>query len=145
MNTMKFFGKQKDEKMVLFVCVENAGRSQMAEGFFRKHAPKGWAPISAGSRPAPEINPLAIQAMKEVGIDISKQRPKELSEELIRASWLKVSMGCTDRTECPAVFTGKFEDWGIEDPKGKSIEKVREIRDQIEEKVKQLATGLEPN
>lgn len=145
MRSMKFFGGHEDEKRVLFVCVENAGRSQMAEGFFRKYAPKGWSPLSAGSRPSPEVNPVAVQAMNEVGIDISKQKPKELSEELIRASFLKVSMGCMDKTECPAVFLGNFQDWGIDDPKGKPIEKVREIRDKIEEKVKELATALESN
>ncbi len=142
---MKFFGRHEGEKRILFVCVENAGRSQMAEGFFRKYAPKGWVPSSAGSRPTPEINPIAVQAMKEVGIDISKQRPKELSEELIRASFLKVSMGCIDKAECPAVFVGKFEDWNIEDPKGKPIDKVRQIRDNIEEKVKELVTSLKSN
>lgn len=141
---MGLFGK-KPEKKILFVCVENAGRSQIAEGFFRKYAPKGWAPLSAGSKPTPEINPLAVQAMNEVGIDISKQRPKELSEELIRSSFLKVSMGCIDQTECPSVFLGNFQDWGIEDPKGKPIEKVREIRDKIEAKVKELVRNLESN
>lgn len=141
---MGLFGK-KPEKKILFVCVENAGRSQIAEGFFRKYAPKGWAPLSAGSRPTPEINPLAVQAMNEVGIDISKQRPKELSEEFIRSSFLKVSMGCIDQAECPAVFLGNFQDWGIEDPKGKPIEKVREIRDKIEAKVKELVKNLESN
>ena len=140
---MKFFGKHKEEKKILFVCVENAGRSQMAEGFFRKYASDGWIPISAGSRPTPEINPVAVEAMKEVGIDISKQKPKELSEELIRSSSLKVSMGCMDQTECPAVFLGNYQDWGIEDPKGKPIEKVREIRNEIEKKVKELVTSLE--
>ena len=142
---MKFFGKHKEEKKILFVCIENAGRSQIAEGFFRKYAPKGWVPISAGSRPTPEINPVAVEAMKEVGIDISKQRPKELSEELIRSSFMKVSMGCMDQTECPAVFLGNFQDWGIEDPKGKPIEKVREIRNKIETKVKELVTNIESN
>lgn len=141
---MGLFGK-KPEKKILFVCVENAGRSQIAEGFFRKYAPKGWAPLSAGSRPTPEINPLAVQAMNEVGIDISKQRPKELSEELIRSSFLKVSMGCIDQAECPAVFLGNFQDWRIEDPKNKPIEKVREIRDKIETKVKELVKNLESN
>lgn len=141
---MGLFGK-KPEKKILFACVENAGRSQIAEGFFRKYAPKGWAPLSAGSRPTPEINPVAVQAMNEVGIDISKQRPKELSEELIRSSFLKVSMGCIDQAECPAVFLGNFQDWGIEDPKNKPIEKVREIRDKIEAKVKELVKNLESN
>ena len=142
---MKFFGKHNAEKKILFVCVENAGRSQMAEGFFRKYAPDGWIPTSAGSRPTLEINPIAVEAMKEIGIDISKQKPKELSEELIRSSFLKVSMGCIDQTECPAVFLGNHQDWGIEDPKGKPIEQVREIRDKIEIKVKELVTTLESN
>jgi arsenate reductase (thioredoxin) len=140
---MRFFEKPKDEKRVLFVCVENAGRSQMAEGFFKKYAPKGWIPISAGTRPTPEVSPLAVQTMREAGIDISKQKPKELSEEVIRAAFLKVSMGCIDKAECPAVFLGNYQDWGIEDPKGKPIEKVREIRDEIENRVKTLCKSLE--
>ena len=139
---MKLFGRPKDGKKVLFVCVENAGRSQMAEGFFRKYAPNGWASLSAGSRPTPEINPLAVEVMREVGIDISMQRPKELSDELVRASFLKISMGCIDQKECPAVFLGNFQDWGIEDPKGKPIEKVRQIRDAIESRVKELVKSL---
>jgi protein-tyrosine-phosphatase len=140
---MKLFEKSKQEKKILFVCVENAGRSQMAEGFFRKYAPRKWSPISAGTRPTPEINPLAVEAMKEVGIDISKQYPKELFEELIRSSTLNVNMGCMDKTECPTVFLGKYLDWNIENPKGKPIEKVREIRDNIEEKIKELCKTLE--
>ena len=138
---MKFF--TKPEKKILFVCVENAGRSQMAEGFFKKYAPKGYVPQSAGTRPTPEINPIAVEAMKEVGIDISRQHPKELSEEIIRSSVLNVNMGCMDKTECPAVFLGKYIDWNIEDPKGKSIEQVREIRNNIEEKIKELCKTLE--
>jgi protein-tyrosine-phosphatase len=139
---MRMFGKSKPEKKVLFVCVENAGRSQMAEGFFRKYAPKGWAPVSAGTRPTPEINPFAAEVMKEIGVDISKQYPKELSEEIIRNSTLNVNMGCMDKTGCPAVFLGKYLDWYIEDPKGKPIEKVREIRNNIE-KIKELCKSLE--
>ena len=134
-----------DSKKILFVCVENAARSQIAEGFFRKYATKEYTPISAGIRPTPEINPLVIQVMKEVGIDISKQTPKELSEEIIRNAYLKINMGCMDKQECPAVFLGNYEDWGIEDPKGKPIEKVREIRNSIESRVKELVTNLEYN
>ncbi|HEX5457641.1 MAG TPA: hypothetical protein VFX64_04565 [Candidatus Nitrosotalea sp.] len=78
----------------------------MAEGFYRKYAPKGWISVSAGSRPTLEINPIAVESMKEVGIDVSKQKPKELSDELIRSSFLKVSMGCIDKTKCDAVFLG---------------------------------------
>jgi arsenate reductase (thioredoxin) len=140
---MKLFGKSKPEKKVLFVCVENAGRSQMAEGFFRKYSPKGYVPISAGTRPTPEVNPITVQVMKEVGIDIGKQHPKELSEEIIRSSTLNVNMGCMEKAQCPAVFLGKYVDWNIEDPKGKPIEKVRQIRDNIEEKIKELCKTLE--
>ena len=73
---MNFLGRSKDKKKILFVCVENAGRSQMAEGFFRKYAPNGYEATSAGTKPTPEINPIAVEVMKEIGIDISKQKPK---------------------------------------------------------------------
>ncbi|MDE1863529.1 MAG: arsenate reductase ArsC [Thaumarchaeota archaeon] len=130
------------ERIVLFVCVENAARSQMAEGFFRKYAPKEWQPISAGTRPG-MLDQNAVRAMNEVGVDISGQKPKELSGEMIRSSALRVGMGCIESAQCPAVFLGDFQDWGIEDPKGKPIEKVREIRDKIEERVRELVRGLE--
>ncbi len=136
---------KSNKRKILFVCVENAGRSQMAEGFFRKYATKEWISVSAGSRPTSEINPIAVQAMKELGIDISKQKPKKLSEELIYDSFLNVSMGCMDQKECPVLFLGDFQDWGIEDPKDKPIEKVREIRDKIEGKVRELVKNLESN
>jgi protein-tyrosine-phosphatase len=86
-----------DTKKVLFVCVENAGRSQMAEGFFRKLAPPEFLPTSAGTKPVNEINPLAIKVMKEIGIDISKQKPKLLSDETITKSAKVVNMGCMDK------------------------------------------------
>ena len=130
-------------KRILFVCVENAGRSQMAEGFFQKYAPKGYEAISAGTKPTPKVNPIAVEAMKEIGIDLSKQRPKVLTSEIIRDSILNVNMGCMNKTECPAVFMKNSVDWNIEDPKGKPIEKVREIRDIIELKVRQLCNTLE--
>ncbi len=117
---MKLF--DKPEKKILFVCVENAGRSQMAEGFFRKYAPEVLAPISAGTRPILETNPLTVEVMKEMGIDISRQHPKELSEELIRSSALNVNIGCMNKTECPTVFLGKYLDWDIEDSKSKPID-----------------------
>lgn len=132
-----------DLKRILFVCVENAGRSQMAEGFFRKYAPKGYEVISAGTKPTLEINPIAVDAMKEIGIDLSTQKPKLLTNEIIKNSILNVNMGCMDKTECPAVFMKNSLDWNIEDPKGKSIEKIREIRDDIEKKVRQLCKTLE--
>jgi protein-tyrosine-phosphatase len=130
-------------KKILFVCVENAGRSQMAEGFFRKYAPKGYEAISAGTKPTPAINPIAVEAMKEIGVDLSMQKPKVLTNEIIKECILNVNMGCMDKTECPSVFMKNSVDWNIEDPKGKSIEKVREIRNNIELKVRQLCKTLE--
>lgn len=132
-----------DPKKVLFVCVENAGRSQMAEAFFRKYAPKGYEPASAGTKPTYKVNPVAIEVMKEVGIDIGRQKPKMLTGDIISDSILSVNMGCMEKTECPAVFMKNSLDWNIEDPKGKSIDTVRAIRDNIELKVKQLCKTLE--
>jgi arsenate reductase len=133
---------EQEEKTVLFVCVENAGRSQMAEGFFRKYAPRGYSTVSAGTRPAGEINPLAIQVMKEVGIDISKQKSKMITEDMMRNSDKIVNMGCMDKSFCPTLFLNNLIDWNIEDPKGKSIQKVREIRDDIEKRVRHLAADI---
>ena len=141
---MKFsLGESKQEKTILFVCVENAGRSQMAEGFFNLNAPKGYRAISAGTRPASQINPLAIQAMQEVGIDISQNKSKIITEDMIRSSEKSVNMGCMDQSECPMLFMANVVDWGIEDPKGKPIERVRAIRDDIESRVKEIAKSLE--
>ncbi|MFY9798784.1 MAG: arsenate reductase ArsC [Candidatus Nitrosopolaris sp.] len=143
---MKFFRKSKDSdhqnNNVLFVCVENAGRSQMAEGFFRKYSPEGYEPLSAGTRPISDINPLAIEAMREVGIDISNQKSKILTEDMIRKSTLRVNMGCVEKESCPTLFIHNVIDWNIEDPKGKSIQKVREIRDVIESRVKELVSNI---
>ena len=104
--------KEQQEKLILFVCVENAGRSQMAEGFFnQKYAPKGYRAISAGTRPASQINPLAVQAMNEVGIDISSsQKPKIITEDMIKISEKSVNMGCIDKTECPMLFINNVVD-----------------------------------
>ena len=96
--------KGSKEKSVLFVCVENAGRSQMAEAFFRKYAPEGYLAVSAGTMPAGEINPMVIQAMKEVGIDIRKQKCKIITEDMIREAAVRVNMGCMDKESCPALF-----------------------------------------
>jgi arsenate reductase len=134
--------KPKIKEAVLFVCVENAGRSQMAEGFFRKYASDEYDPISAGTKPTSEINPVAIQVMKEVGIDISKQKPKDITEDMMRNSTKIVNMGCMDEQWCPTVFLPNVIDWGVEDSKGKSIEKVREIRNHIEQIVKELVVSL---
>ena len=143
---MKFFRKPKDsddqKNNVLFVCVENAGRSQMAEGFFMKYSPEGYEPLSAGTRPVSSIDPLAIEVMREVDIDISKQRSKILTEDMMRKSTFRVNMGCVEKESCPTLFIHNVIDWNIEDPKGKSIEKVREIRDVIESRVKELVSNV---
>ncbi len=136
--------EQQQENVILFVCVENAGRSQMAEGFFnQKYAPKGYRAISAGTRPVSQINPLAVQAMTEVGIDISSQKPKIITEDMIRSSTKSVNMGCMEKTECPMLFLNNVINWGIEDPKSKPMDKVREIRDEIQRRVKEIAQSLQ--
>ena len=134
--------KPRQKKTILFVCVENAGRSQIAEGFFRKYAPEGYEPISAGTKPTSQINPIAVQAMDEVGVDIKQQKPKEITEDMMRNSTNIVNMGCMDKSFCPTQFIPNLIDWGIEDPKGKSIEQVRGIRDDIEQRIRQLVTNL---
>lgn len=138
---MKFF-KRECAKSILFVCVENAGRSQMAEGFFNKYAQREYEAISAGTRPVSQINPVAIQVMGEVSIDISKQKSKEITDDMIRNSSRIVNMGCIEKESCPTLFLHDLSDWNIEDPKNKPIEKVREIRDEISVRVKDLVTSL---
>ena len=130
------------KKKVLFVCVENAGRSQMAEGFFRKYAAVDCEPCSAGTKPTGSINPLAVEVMKEIGVDISSQKPKTISDSIIKESYKIINMGCMDKNSCPSLFVSGIEDWSIPDPKGKSIEEVREIRDLIEKKVQELCKIL---
>ena len=143
---MKFpFGKSKlkePTKTILFVCVENAGRSQMAEAFFEKYSPEGYQAASAGTKPISEINPIAIEAMNEVGIDITSQKSKELTEGMIRTSDKIINMGCMEKEACPSLFLNNLLDWNMEDPKGKPIEKVREIRDEIDQRVKELVAGI---
>ncbi|HEY9486342.1 MAG TPA: arsenate reductase ArsC, partial [Nitrososphaeraceae archaeon] len=133
---------KKDDKTILFVCVENAGRSQMAEGFFKKYAPKGFKVQSAGTKPVSQLDPIVVEAMKEVGIDISKQKSKELTDEMIRDSDNVVNMGCMNKNFCPTIWLPKVIEWNLEDPKGKSIEKVREIRDEIEKRVKEVVAEI---
>ena len=132
-------------KKILFVCVENAGRSQMAEAFFRKYMPKGFEAISAGTNPSTQINPIVSQAMKETGIDIENQTPKYISQQIIDKSEKAINMGCIDKESCPTLFMKDVLDWEIPDPKGKSIEEVRKIRDQIKAKVMILIKSLEEN
>lgn len=130
------------QKIILFVCIENAGRSQMAEGFFRKYAPAGFEPQSAGTAPTDAVNPIAIQTMNEVGIDITTQAPKTITDSMIKNATRIINMGCMDRESCPALFVNGVVDWAIADPKGKPIEDVRKIRDVIQKKVQELCKTL---
>jgi protein-tyrosine-phosphatase len=130
-------------KKILFVCVENAGRSQMAEAFFKKFMPKGFEVISAGTKPSDKVNPIVLQAMNEIGIDMQNQTPKTISQQIISESEKAVNMGCIDQESCPALFLKDVLDWQIPDPKGKPIEQVREIRDQIKSKVMDLIKSLQ--
>ncbi|MET8353267.1 MULTISPECIES: arsenate reductase ArsC [unclassified Micromonospora] len=127
---------------VLFVCVHNAGRSQMAAGWLRHLAGDTVEVRSAGSAPAATVNPAAVQAMREVGIDITAQTPKLLEYATAESSDVIVTMGCGDT--CP-VFPGKrYEDWKLDDPAGKGVESVRPIRDEIRSRVEKLLTELRP-
>ena len=130
-------------KNILFVCVENAGRSQMAEAFFRKFAPSRFNVSSAGTIPSSQLNPIVIQVMKEVGIDVMNQHPKLLSDFMIENSSKTVNMGCMDKESCPSLFVKEVLDWNISDPKEKSLDEVRIIRDTIKSEVMNLIKTLE--
>ncbi|SHN43199.1 arsenate reductase ArsC [Cryptosporangium aurantiacum] len=125
---------------VLFVCVHNAGRSQMAAGWVTHLAGDAVEVRSAGSAPAESINPVAVEAMREVGIDITDQKPKILTTEAVQASDAVITMGCGDT--CP-IFPGKrYEDWELTDPAGQGIEVVRQVRDEIRGRVEKLLAEL---
>ncbi|GAB3754022.1 arsenate reductase ArsC [Zhihengliuella somnathii] len=125
---------------VLFVCVHNAGRSQMAAAFLTALAGDRIEVRSAGSQPADRINPAAVEAMAEVGIDMSAEVPKVLTTEAVQESDVVITMGCGD--ECP-YFPGKrYEDWKLEDPAGKGVESVRPIRDDIKRRIEELIASL---
>jgi protein-tyrosine-phosphatase len=125
---------------VLFVCVHNAGRSQMAAALLDEKAGGRVQVRSAGSEPAESLNPAVVEAMSEVGIDISRELPKPLTDSAVRESDVVITMGCGD--ECP-VYPGKhYEDWELEDPAGKGVETVRGIRDEIERRVSALLATL---
>ncbi|MEV3860665.1 arsenate reductase ArsC [Streptomyces sp. NPDC050095] len=127
---------------VLFVCVHNAGRSQMAAAFLTHLSEGGVEVRSAGSAPADAVNPAAVQVMAEVGIDMSAETPKVLTVEAVRASDVVITMGCGDT--CP-VFPGKrYLDWKLDDPAGQGAEAVRPIRDEIERRIRELLTELRP-
>ncbi|MFI1758493.1 arsenate reductase ArsC [Streptomyces sp. NPDC020571] len=126
---------------VLFVCVHNAGRSQMAAGFLQHLAGDRVEVRSAGSVPGEQVNPAAVEAMKEVGVDIAGARPKVLTTEAVQASDYVITMGCGDA--CP-VFPGKkYLDWALEDPAGKGVDAVRSIRDEIRTRVEALVAELD--
>jgi len=127
---------------VLFVCVHNAGRSQMAAGLLDRYAGGKVRVRSAGSTPADQINPAALQAMAEVGVDLSKEFPKPLTDEAVREADVVITMGCGDA--CP-IYPGKrYLDWDLPDPAGKPLEEVRPIRDEIDRRVRGLLAELAP-
>jgi protein-tyrosine-phosphatase len=125
---------------VLFLCVHNAGRSQMALGWFNHLAGDRAVAWSGGSEPAAEVNPAAIEVMAEIGIDITDEHPKRWTDEIVRAADVVVTMGCGDA--CPLVPGKRFEDWELEDPAGLAVEAVRPIRDEIGERVRRLLASL---
>ena len=123
-------------KTVLFVCVHNAGRSQIAAGYMKALSNGKVQVLSAGSAPKESINPLAVQVMAEEGIDIANNQPKVLTAEAVQESDVVITMGCGDA--CPFYPGKRYEDWVLEDPAGKDLETVRKIRDEIKQKVKNL-------
>ena len=125
---------------VLFLCVHNAGRSQMALGWFNHLANGKAVAWSGGSEPGDQVNPAAVAAMAEVGVDIAREYPKPWTEEIVRAADVVVTMGCGDA--CPFYPGIRYEDWVLEDPHGKGIEAVRPIRDEIEQRVRRLLADL---
>jgi arsenate reductase (thioredoxin) len=131
---------EKEVPEVLFVCVHNAGRSQMAAGLLNKRADGRIHVRSAGSTPANELNPRVVEAMREIGIDISQEFPKPLSDEFVKAAGVVITMGCGDA--CP-IYPGKrYEDWEVDDPAGKDLETVRRIRGEIDVRVVALIDQL---
>jgi len=129
----------KGIKTILFVCVHNSGRSQMAEAFFNKLAGGKAQALSAGTQPTGEVNPVVVEAMREVGINIGGNKPKMLTLDMVEKADRMITMGCGAEAEavCPASFI-ETEDWVLEDPKGKSLKQVRKIRDEIKERVNKL-------
>ncbi|MFC2062373.1 arsenate reductase ArsC [Chloroflexota bacterium] len=134
----------RNKKVVLFVCIHNAGRSQMAEGIFNQLAGDRGQAYSAGTKPANKVNPVVIEAMQEIGIDISANTPKALTLDMVeKADNKMITMGCGDDAEaaCPANII-ETEDWTLDDPKEKSLEQIREIRDEIKVRVTRLINEI---
>ena len=132
----------KEQPEVLFVCVHNAGRSQMAAGLVKLRSQGRIHVRSAGSTPAGEVNPAAVEALEELGVDMGEEFPKPLTDEVVRAADVVITMGCGDA--CP-IYPGKrYEDWELEDPEGQDLEAVRRIRDEIDQRVQKLVGELLP-
>ena len=129
-----------DRPTVLFVCVHNAGRSQMAAGYLQHLAGDRIEVLSAGSQPADQVNPAAVEAMAEEGIDIRAEQPKLLTDTAVRTADVVITMGCGD--ECPFYPGKRYEDWVLDDPAGQGIEAVRPIRDEIRRRVEALVAEL---
>jgi arsenate reductase len=132
----------KEQPEVLFVCVHNAGRSQMAAGLLHLRSAGRIHVRSAGSAPADEINPAVVEAMSEVGVDLAQEFPKPLTDEVVRAADVVITMGCGDA--CPIYPGKKYEDWELDDPAGQDIETARKIRGEIDSRVQQLIAELLP-
>jgi protein-tyrosine-phosphatase len=132
----------KDQPEVLFVCVHNAGRSQMAAGLLKLRSEGRINVRSAGSAPGEEINPNAVLALEELGIDMSEAFPKPLTDEVVRAADVVITMGCGDA--CPIYPGKKYEDWQLDDPAGQDLDAVRQIRDEIDQRVQKLIADLLP-
>jgi len=133
----------KQMKTILFVCVHNSGRSQMAEAFFNQLAKGKAQALSAGTQPAYDVNPVVVAAMREVGIDISGNKPKALTMDMVEKADRMITMGCGTEAGavCPASFI-ETEDWALEDPHGKTLEEVRKIRDEIKDRVTKLLSEI---
>ena len=132
--------EQNSKKTIMFVCVHNAGRSQMAAGFMRELGGERVEVLSAGSAPKESINPVAVEAMSELGIDIANQKPKILTPEAVQQSDVVITMGCGDA--CPYYPGKRYEDWKLDDPAGQGIEPVRVIRDEIKARVELLLSEI---
>ena len=132
-----------DKPSVLFVCIHNAGRSQMAAGYLRHLAGDQVEVRSAGSEPADQLNPIVVQAMTEEGIDITAEQPKILTNQAVQASDVVITMGCGDT--CPWYPGKRYEDWALDDPAGRDLDHIRPIRDQIRHRIEDLVTELTAN
>jgi protein-tyrosine-phosphatase len=133
----------KERPEVLFVCVHNAGRSQMAAGLVKLRSEGGIHVRSAGSDPANEINPAVVEAMEELGVDLSEEFPKPLTDEVVHGADVVITMGCGDA--CPIYPGKKYEDWELDDPAGQDLETVRRIRDELDGRVQKLIGELLPD